>query len=140
MCSSSMGTQAWPFATGVRRVPDLVPEVALGRFIGHVHALALHIELPAVIYTAQPVLLIPSKEERSALVRTVVPEQTDRAAAIPEGDQILTQEPYTHGRAIGPGEGGGEREHRARIDAPSLSPPSQPSPARREGEQEGYSF
>src|SRR5438034_11808917 len=29
---------------------------------------------------------------------------------------------------------------RARIDAPSLSPPSQPSPARGEGEQEGYPF
>ena len=30
--------------------------------------------------------------------------------------------------------------HRARIDGPSLSPPSQPSPARGEGAQEGYSF
>src|SRR6266446_757147 len=35
---------------------------------------------------------------------------------------------------------GVKKVRRAWIDAPSLSPPSQPSPARGEGEQEGYSF
>jgi hypothetical protein len=63
-----------------------------------------------VIDTAHPVFLVAPKEEGSAPVWIVASEQTDRATAIPEGDEVLAQEAHTHGRAIGLGEISGEEK------------------------------
>ena len=41
---------------------DLMLEVESLGLVRHIHTRALHIELPAVVHTAQAVLLVPSKE------------------------------------------------------------------------------
>jgi hypothetical protein len=45
-----------------------------------------------VIDTAQAALLVSTKEERCAAVRTVLAEEADAAVAVAEGDQVFAQD------------------------------------------------
>ena len=90
------------FSTGIRGHFDLVLEVALRRLVRHVDAVAVHVELPAVIDAAQPTFLVSAEEHRGAAVRTVVVDQAYSAVAVAEGDELLTQQQHAHRIAVRP--------------------------------------
>ena len=89
---------------GIGAGPHLVLERALGRLAGHVHAVAGHVELPAVVDAAQPALLVAAEEERGATVRAVGGHQPDGALGVAEGDQVLAEQPHLLGLAVGLGQ------------------------------------
>ena len=82
--------------------PHLAPVVGLGRLVRHLHAIAVHIELPAVIDAAQAAVLIAAEIERGAPVGAFLVENADPAARVPEGHEVLAQQPEPHRVAIGP--------------------------------------
>ena len=79
----------------------LMLEVTLRGLIRHVDTIALGVVLPAVINAPEPLLLVASKEEGRAAMRAVRRDQTDFPGAVSEGDEVLSQQAYSHGRAIG---------------------------------------
>ena len=85
---------------GVSRDANLVFEVAFGRFGRHVDAVAVDVEFPAVIDTANAALLVASEVERCAAVRAVRLDHSDFVIRVAKGDQILTEQAQAHGRAI----------------------------------------
>ena len=82
--------------------PHLAPEVGLGRLVRHLDAVAVHVELPAVIDAAQAALLVAGEMERGAPVRAFLVEDADPPFRIPERDKVLAQQPQAHRVAIGP--------------------------------------
>src|SRR5581483_11220385 len=89
----------------------LVLEAGFWRLVGHIDALAAHLELPAVVDAAQPLLLVAAEEERGAAVGTVVAQQPHLAPGVAEGDEVFTKDPQAEGWAIRVRELGGH-EHR----------------------------
>ena len=83
---------------------DLVLEGALLGLVGHVHAAAGHVVLPAVVGTAEPALLVAAEEERGAAMRTVGRQQTDVAPGVAEDHEVLAQQADLLGRAVGHGQ------------------------------------
>src|SRR5712692_4573967 len=83
---------------------DLVLESQLLRLVHHVHAPAVHVELPAVVDAAEPAVLVPAQEEGGLPVRAPLVEQSDAAPRIAEGHQLLAQQLDAHGRTIGLGQ------------------------------------
>ena len=82
----------------------LVLEVALGGLGGHVDAVAVHVELPAVVDAAQPGLLVAAEEEAGATVRAVVVDDAHDAIGVAECDELLAQQLQSHGGAVGIGQ------------------------------------
>src|SRR5579871_6356094 len=74
---------------------DLVLEIRLGRFVGHVDAGAVDRELPTVVHASQTALFVTSEEQRGAAVWTVVLDQANLPGRVAEGDQVLTQQHHT---------------------------------------------
>ena len=90
-------------AAGVGGDLDLVPErVAFGR-VRHVDALAVDVELPAVVDAAQAVLVVAAEEHRRAAVRAVRIDQADAAVGVTEGDEVLVEDLDLDRDAVGPG-------------------------------------
>src|SRR5215471_15940987 len=84
----------------IRDGPYLVLKIALGRLAGHVNAGARHIELPAVVYAAQALCLIPAIEERGAPMRAAIGDQAHLAGGNAESDEALTQQAYAQGWTV----------------------------------------
>ena len=72
--------------------PDLLGEGLGGRDVRHVEAIALHVELPAVIRAAQPGLLVAAEEQGRAAMRAAVIHDADASARVAERDQLLAQQ------------------------------------------------
>src|SRR5581483_5280600 len=51
-------------------------------------------------HAAEARLLVSAEKQRSAPVRTMVPQETDPASHVPEGDQLLAQQLHPDGRAV----------------------------------------
>ena len=81
--------QAIAFLNRVPGLAHLVPELAAVGFAGLLQAAALGVELPAVIATADAVLLNLAVIERRAAVTATGVEQASAAEAVAEQDQIL---------------------------------------------------
>ena len=77
----------------VRRDVHLVLEVAGGRLVGHLDAVAVHVELPAVVGAAQPARLVPAEEEARAPVRAPLLRERHVAVGVAPGQQVLAQQP-----------------------------------------------
>ena len=88
---------------------DLGVEVAVRRFVHHVQAIAVHVELPAVINAAQATSLVAAEEKGSQSVGAVLVQQSHLAIGVPEGDQILAQQPDSHRGTVGFGQFRGEQ-------------------------------
>ena len=87
---------------------DLHPrqQAVVGRpVLGHrrnVQAVAVHVELPAVVGAAQAAVLVAAKEQVGAPVRTARLDQADAALAVAEGEQVFAEDGGALGRAVGP--------------------------------------
>jgi len=100
----------------VSRDVNLVFEVAFGGFGRHVDAVAVDVEFPAVIDTANAALLVASEVERGAAVGAVRLDDPDFVIRVAKGDQILTEQAQAHGRAIRFGQLVGQ--HRRQPESP----------------------
>ena len=102
--------KAAPLRDGVGGLANLLHVVARCGLRGHVHALAFHVELPAVVYAAQAGFLVASEEEARAAVRAAFGEQSDATVGIAEGDKVLAEQANADGRTVGFREFVGEEE------------------------------
>ena len=66
-----------------------------------VQAIAVDVELPAVIAAADAVLLVAAEEERRAAVRAAMVHDADATRAVAERDQLLAQQHQPHGITVG---------------------------------------
>ena len=82
---------------GVGPHPDLLAERR--RLAGHVHAAAFGVEGPAVVDAADRLIFVAAEVQRRAAVRAVLLHQPDPPGGVPEGDQVLTEQPDPGGRA-----------------------------------------
>src|SRR5271166_3488588 len=57
---------------------------------------ALRVDLPSVIEAAQPAKFITPIREGRAPVRAMLLDETECAFGIAEGDQVFTEQSYTH--------------------------------------------
>src|SRR5438128_10641122 len=69
---------------GVGLLADLVLEGELFRLVHHVHTAAADVELPAVVDTPQPTLLVAAEGQRGAPIRADLLGQTGPAPWVPE--------------------------------------------------------
>ena len=81
----------------------LVLKVGLGGLVGHVDAVAVDVELPAVVDAAQAGFFVAAEEQGRAAVRAVVLDQADLAVGVAEGDELLAEEQDPHGSESGVG-------------------------------------
>jgi hypothetical protein len=79
---------------------DPLLEMPLRRFVGHIHARARDVELPAVVSAAEPGLLVAAEEQRSAPMRAEGTDDADPPGRVPESHQVLAEEPEPHRRPI----------------------------------------
>ena len=86
----------------------------------HVQDLAVGIELPAVIETAQPAFLVAAEGERGLAMRAMLAEDPEPAAGVAKDDEILAQKPRAHRRAVGRGDFFG---HAGGQPVPAHDPP-----------------
>ena len=84
----------------IRRDPHLVFELVLRQLVGHLHARALEVELPAVEHAPQAVLLVASEPQRRPSVRTKFVHQPDASASVTERHEILAQDPHPRGGTV----------------------------------------
>src|SRR5262245_31363137 len=85
---------------GVGLQLDVLAETRLLLLRRKIDTLPGHIVLPAVIWAAQPALLILPKPERDAAVRAKFIDQTNLSLAVAKTNQALAHKLRTHGRAI----------------------------------------
>jgi hypothetical protein len=72
-------------------VLDLVHEPAFGRLRRHLNDVALHVDFPAVIETAQSALLVAAKRQRHAAMRAVFVEHAQAALGVAEHDEVFAE-------------------------------------------------
>src|SRR5262249_43554709 len=65
-----------------------------------IHAIAGHIELPAVIDAAQAARLVAAEKQRGTTVRTAMVHHADPAVAVAEGDELFAEQHQAHGSTI----------------------------------------
>src|SRR5690242_9136290 len=88
------------FAGWIGRLTDLLFEAALDRLVRHINALAIHIEFPAVINAAQPVLFVAAEKQRCAPMRTVARQKSHFAVGIAKHNQMFRKNSETNRRTI----------------------------------------
>ena len=88
------------FDGGIGCGADFMGEAALGRFIHLVDTGAGHIELPAVIHTAQARLLVAPEPQGDQAVRAEFIQQANSPLRVPKAHQLLTQQLHAHRRTI----------------------------------------
>src|SRR5262249_60854603 len=71
------------------------------RQVGLIEAIAVDVELPAVISAAESVILIAAEKHRRQAVREAMIHDADTAGRVAERDQLLTEQHQTHLRAVG---------------------------------------
>ena len=74
---------------GVRA--NFLPEGALRRLIGHVHALSGDVEFPTMVQTADPVLLVAPDVERRKTMRAELIHDPHTPFGVSERHEVLTQ-------------------------------------------------
>jgi hypothetical protein len=84
---------------GIRRDFDAVSEAE--PLAALVDALAVDVELPAVVGAAKTAFLVTAEEQRGSRVRAGLLDQPDVTVGVPEGDEVLTQQPDPGRRPIG---------------------------------------
>src|SRR5215472_9607814 len=85
-----------------RRIGGQVNLVAeLLRLVHLIEAIAVDVELPAVIDAAQAGFLVASEPQRSAAVRAKLIDQTDAVLAVTKADQAFAQQLNPNRRAVG---------------------------------------
>ena len=67
---------------------------------GHVDAIAVSVEFPAVIDAAHAAFLVAAKEHRRAAVRAIGIHKADVAVAVTECDQVFAQQAHAQRLAI----------------------------------------
>src|SRR5262249_2180345 len=75
---------------------DLLRKGVVRRHVRHVEAIAVDVELPAVIGAAQPLVLVAAEEQRGAAVRAAVIEDADPAGAVAKGHELLAEQKEPH--------------------------------------------
>jgi hypothetical protein len=69
--------------------------------VGLIEAIAVHVELPAVIGATDAVILVAAEEQRRQAVRAEMIHDADAAGRVAERDQLLAEQHQTHLRAVG---------------------------------------
>ncbi len=80
---------------------NLLAEVLLRRQVRHIDAVAISIELPAVIDAADAAGFVPAVEQRRAAMRAAVIHHADPARGVTERDQLLAEQHQPHRIAAG---------------------------------------
>jgi hypothetical protein len=75
---------------------DLVLEGRVAGFSRHIDAVAVHVELPAVIDATQPTFFIATKEHPRPAMWAERIDDTDRTMAVAEGHQVFTEHAQPH--------------------------------------------
>ena len=75
-------------------------EVVLRQNVGHFDALPRDVVLPAVEHAPKPVFLVAAQPQGCPPMGAPLPQQSNTAAGVAEGDQVLAQEAHAHGRAV----------------------------------------
>jgi hypothetical protein len=89
------------FLCRVSEVGDAFFELPLGSLVRHVHAVAVDVELPAVIHAAKPAFLVPPEEQWRELVKTKRPDDPDLAGRVPKGHEILAEQTQPDWYSVG---------------------------------------
>jgi hypothetical protein len=84
----------------VSRDFDLVLKVALGWLRGHIDAITINIELPAVVHAAQAALFIAAEEKACTPVRAIVINEAYVTVGVTERYQLFAQQLGANGWAI----------------------------------------
>ena len=79
-------------------------QIVVARLARQVDAVAVDVELPAVIDAAEAALFIAAEEQRRGAVRAVLVEQADAALAVAEHDEPLAHQLHAHRRIVGLGD------------------------------------
>ena len=69
--------------------------------VGLIEAIAVDVELPAVIGAADAVILVAAEKQRRQAVRAEMIHDADAAGRVAERDQLLAEQHQTHLRAVG---------------------------------------
>ncbi len=91
---------------------DPFGEAALHRLRRHLHALAVDVELPAVIGAAQPAFLVAAEPQRRPAMGTEFVDQPEPPAAVAERDQPFRKHLDPHRRTVVLRQLGGEQHRR----------------------------
>ncbi len=83
--------------------------------IGHIDAVAMHIELPAVVHAAQSTLFIAAKEQGRAAMGAIGIHQARAPLGVPEQDEVFAEDLHPDRVTVGSGQllGEGDREPEA---------------------------
>jgi hypothetical protein len=79
---------------------QLVLEVAGGRLVRHVNAVAVHIELPTMVSTTQASLLVPAKVETSSTVGAQILGECGDTVRVTPCQQIFAKKPHPLGLTV----------------------------------------
>ena len=85
---------AAPYRCRVGGQTYLLTEVAVGRFRGKLGAIAVDVELPAVIDAADATFLVAAKKQVRAPMRTVPVDEADPPLSVAKGDKILAEQAH----------------------------------------------
>ena len=77
---------------GVGSGGHLGRKVAVLRLVHHVHALPVHVELPAVVHAAQAAVFVAAQPQRHQAVRAELVKQADAPVGVAECHQFLAQQ------------------------------------------------
>ena len=92
--------EAAPLAGRISLDLHLFSEAALRRLRGHLHHVAVHVHLPAMVEAAQSAFLVAAKSQRHASMRTIFVQNPEPTLAVAEHDQILAQQSHFQWRAV----------------------------------------
>src|SRR5205823_2428632 len=92
--------QAVALGDPIRLRLDVALEIRVVGDVRRIDAIALRVELPAVIEAAQAVLLVAPQKQRGAAVRTFVVHDPDPTRGVAERDQSLAEQHQPDRRAI----------------------------------------
>src|SRR4051794_20444307 len=76
------------------------PERAIGWLVGHIHACARDVKLPAVVETADTAFFVPSDVKRRQSMRTELLRNPHATFAILEGHEVLAQDANARRRIV----------------------------------------
>jgi hypothetical protein len=93
--------EAAAFGDAISTCLHLLAEILIGRDVRHLQAVAVGVELPAVVDAAQATLLVAAEEQRRTAVRAAMVEDADAPGGIAERNQRLAQQHQPQRIAVG---------------------------------------
>src|SRR5512146_572555 len=93
-------TARFPRRIGLMLDMSAHPRAIVG-LAGHVEDIALDVEFPAMIETAQTAFLVAAEDERGLPMRAMLAQHAEPAFAVAENDEVLAKEPRACRRAVG---------------------------------------